>query len=205
MATDMQVAGRLPEPEREPVLDPVDRVSEMLFGLFMTLTFVGAISVAEFGRASPDAAAWRRLAADSLSRSAVRLVSDTAIEAIRGRIVALPSADRRGGAPRRPHAARTVTAGRRRPTRSRAWVPAARHRPARQTLAHRIVVLNDVDHAAGHGGHHGGSGPADVRLWPCGYCAGSKRIQSGQGSKRVIALASAPVSGPRSLWQTTPG
>src|SRR4249920_2677500 len=32
---------------REPVLSPVDRVSEMLFGLFMALTFVGAISVAE--------------------------------------------------------------------------------------------------------------------------------------------------------------
>ena len=32
---------------REPVLSPVDRVSEMLFGLFMALTFVGAVSVAE--------------------------------------------------------------------------------------------------------------------------------------------------------------
>ena len=31
---------------REPVLSPVDRVSEMLFGLFMALTFVGAVSVA---------------------------------------------------------------------------------------------------------------------------------------------------------------
>jgi hypothetical protein len=36
---------------REPVLNPVDRVSEMLFGLFMALTFVGALSVAESGRA----------------------------------------------------------------------------------------------------------------------------------------------------------
>jgi VIT1/CCC1 family predicted Fe2+/Mn2+ transporter len=35
---------------REPVLNPVDRVSEMLFGLFMALTFVGAVSVAEAGR-----------------------------------------------------------------------------------------------------------------------------------------------------------
>ena len=34
---------------REPVLSPVDRVSEMLFGLFMALTFVGAVSVAEAG------------------------------------------------------------------------------------------------------------------------------------------------------------
>jgi hypothetical protein len=39
------------EATREPVLSPVDRVSEMLFGLFMALTFVGAISVAEPGDA----------------------------------------------------------------------------------------------------------------------------------------------------------
>jgi hypothetical protein len=39
------------ETTREPVLSPVDRVSEMLFGLFMALTFVGAISVAESGDA----------------------------------------------------------------------------------------------------------------------------------------------------------
>jgi hypothetical protein len=38
------------ETPREPVLNPVDRVSEMLFGLFMALTFVGAVSVAESGR-----------------------------------------------------------------------------------------------------------------------------------------------------------
>jgi hypothetical protein len=35
---------------REPVLNPVDRVSELLFGLFMALTFVGAMSVADSGR-----------------------------------------------------------------------------------------------------------------------------------------------------------
>ena len=35
------------EKTREPVLNPVDRVSEMLFGLFMALTFIGAVSVAE--------------------------------------------------------------------------------------------------------------------------------------------------------------
>jgi len=29
---------------REPVLSPVERVSEMLFGLFMAVTFVGAVS-----------------------------------------------------------------------------------------------------------------------------------------------------------------
>ena len=31
---------------REPVLDTIERVSEMCFGLFMALTFVGAVSVA---------------------------------------------------------------------------------------------------------------------------------------------------------------
>jgi hypothetical protein len=36
---------------RVPVLNPVDRVSEMLFGLFMALTFVGAVSVADQGDA----------------------------------------------------------------------------------------------------------------------------------------------------------
>jgi len=38
------------EAVREPVLNPVDRVSELLFGLFMALTFVGAVSVSEAGR-----------------------------------------------------------------------------------------------------------------------------------------------------------
>jgi hypothetical protein len=38
------------EPAREPVLSPVDRVSELLFGLFMALTFVGAVSVSEAGQ-----------------------------------------------------------------------------------------------------------------------------------------------------------
>jgi hypothetical protein len=38
------------KPKREPVLSPVDRVSELLFGLFMALTFVGAVSVTEAGR-----------------------------------------------------------------------------------------------------------------------------------------------------------
>ncbi|WP_298927146.1 VIT1/CCC1 transporter family protein [uncultured Ramlibacter sp.] len=37
---------------REPVLDPVDRVCELCFGLFMALTFVGAVSATTDG---PDA------------------------------------------------------------------------------------------------------------------------------------------------------
>lgn len=117
----------------------MDRVSEMLFGLFMALTFVGAISVAESGRAevramlaaalgcnlawglvdavmylvrtvtdrgrlltliksvraTPDAEAGRTLIKQSLSRVAAGLVTDTEIEAMRGRIVALPSVPKR--------------------------------------------------------------------------------------------------------------
>ncbi|MGO4304434.1 hypothetical protein AB4Z41_12235 [Cupriavidus sp. RAF12] len=38
--------------ERKPVLDVVDRVSEMCFGLYMALTFVGAVSATTAG---PDA------------------------------------------------------------------------------------------------------------------------------------------------------
>ncbi|QJR13645.1 hypothetical protein [Usitatibacter palustris] len=38
------------KPRREPILDPIERVSEMCFGLFMALTFVGAVSVATGGR-----------------------------------------------------------------------------------------------------------------------------------------------------------
>jgi VIT1/CCC1 family predicted Fe2+/Mn2+ transporter len=36
--------------KREPLLDPVDRISEVLFGLIMAVTFVGAISIATAGR-----------------------------------------------------------------------------------------------------------------------------------------------------------
>jgi hypothetical protein len=46
----MSVYNVMKEGVREPVLSPVDRVSELLFGLFMALTFVGAVSVAEGGR-----------------------------------------------------------------------------------------------------------------------------------------------------------
>ena len=35
---------------REPILNPVDRISEMLFGLFMALTFIGAVTVAGRGQ-----------------------------------------------------------------------------------------------------------------------------------------------------------
>lgn len=121
--------------DREPVLTPVDRVSEVLFGLFMALTFVGAVSVAESGRAEVRALlaaalgcnlAWglvdavmylvrtiaergksltlvrsvrtatdletaRALIKGSLSKPLAGLMTDTEVETIRQRIVALPS------------------------------------------------------------------------------------------------------------------
>jgi hypothetical protein len=38
------------EAAREPVLSPVDRISELLFGLLMALSFTGAVSVATAGK-----------------------------------------------------------------------------------------------------------------------------------------------------------
>ena len=35
--------------QRQQALDPIDRVSEVLFGLIMVLTFTGSLSVAEAG------------------------------------------------------------------------------------------------------------------------------------------------------------
>ncbi len=43
------MAPPIPAAEREPVLSTVDRVCELCFGLFMALTFVGAVSVATAG------------------------------------------------------------------------------------------------------------------------------------------------------------
>jgi VIT1/CCC1 family predicted Fe2+/Mn2+ transporter len=34
----------------KPVLDPVERVSEIIFGVLMAMTFIGALSVADSGR-----------------------------------------------------------------------------------------------------------------------------------------------------------
>ncbi|MEJ5988499.1 hypothetical protein WG902_00750 [Ramlibacter sp. PS3R-8] len=119
---------------REPVLSPVDRISELLFGLLMAVSFTGAVSVADGGaeihelfiaafgcnlawgivdavmylvrvvtdrgraltlartvRAAPDAQAGRLAIENSLSRVVAGLLSPTEIEAIRGRVVALPS------------------------------------------------------------------------------------------------------------------
>ena len=44
----------MPEPSAEAakrVLEPIERISEVLFGMIMVLTFTGSLSVAESGRA----------------------------------------------------------------------------------------------------------------------------------------------------------
>ena len=123
------------ESARDPVLNPVDRVSEMLFGLYMALTFVGAVSVADSGRtevrellaaalgcnlawglvdavmylvrtitdrgrsltlvrsvrAATDTETARALIKGSLSKPLAGVMTDTEIESIRQRVVALPS------------------------------------------------------------------------------------------------------------------
>jgi len=136
MTETMKTQG---EDAREPVLSPVDRISELLFGLLMALSFVGAITVAETGEAqihelfiasfgcnlawgivdavmyvvrvitdrgraltiahsvrraaSPEAG--RAVIEQSLSRQVAGLLSPTEVEAVRGRIVALPAVPER--------------------------------------------------------------------------------------------------------------
>ena len=129
------------ENAREPILHPVDRIMEMLFGLLMALSFTGAVSVAESGREelremfiaalgcnlawgfvdgvmylirtvvdrgrsltlmrsvrdAADPQAGRAVIESTLSRVAAGLVSPTEIEAMRGRIVAMPSLPARAG------------------------------------------------------------------------------------------------------------
>jgi hypothetical protein len=122
------------EAKREPILNPVDRIMELLFGLLMALSFTGAVSVAESGqeqlremfiaalgcnlawglvdgvmylirtvvdrgrsltlvrsvRSAAGPTVGRALISGSLSRSVAGLVSATEIDAIHGRIIALP-------------------------------------------------------------------------------------------------------------------
>lgn len=47
--------------EREQLLDPVDRISEVLFGLIMAVTIVGSLSIATAGRADVQAVTWGAL------------------------------------------------------------------------------------------------------------------------------------------------
>src|SRR6266566_8357727 len=54
MLSKIQPPASMPENSSERsskrVLEPIDRVSEILFGLIMVLTFTGSLSVAEAGR-----------------------------------------------------------------------------------------------------------------------------------------------------------
>jgi VIT1/CCC1 family predicted Fe2+/Mn2+ transporter len=42
--------GRIPADERDRLLDPIDRISEILFGLIMAVTIVGSLSIATAGK-----------------------------------------------------------------------------------------------------------------------------------------------------------
>jgi hypothetical protein len=132
--TESQSNAGAGERAREPVLHPVDRIMELLFGLLMALSFTGAMSIAQSGReqvrelfitalgcnlawglvdavmylvrtviargrtlslmrsvrAAADAQAGRAVIEGELEPVVAGLVSTTEIEAIRGRIVALP-------------------------------------------------------------------------------------------------------------------
>lgn len=132
---DANVKTGIEQKTRSRLLDPVDRISEILFGLIMAVTFVGSISVATAGsedvrtatasalgcnlawglvdavmylvrtvtdrgrlltlirtvQADSNAETGRRLIERSISRVAAGLLSPAEIEAVRGRIVALPS------------------------------------------------------------------------------------------------------------------
>jgi VIT1/CCC1 family predicted Fe2+/Mn2+ transporter len=44
------MGGTIPDYSPKRILEPVDRISEVLFGLIMVLTFTGSLSVAEAGR-----------------------------------------------------------------------------------------------------------------------------------------------------------
>src|SRR5207247_6334977 len=54
MLSKIQPPASMPENSSERsskrVLEPIDRVSEILFGLIMVLTFTGSLSIAEAGR-----------------------------------------------------------------------------------------------------------------------------------------------------------
>jgi hypothetical protein len=132
--TETSSSAGADERARGPVLHPVDRIMELLFGLLMALSFTGAMSVAQSGReevrelfitalgcnlawglvdavmylvrtvvargrsltlmrvvrAAADAQTGRAVIENELSQTAAGLVSTTEVEAIRGRIVALP-------------------------------------------------------------------------------------------------------------------
>jgi len=47
--TGLRIAGESPSRKRR-ALDPIDRLSEVLFGLIMVLTFTGSLSIADSGR-----------------------------------------------------------------------------------------------------------------------------------------------------------
>jgi hypothetical protein len=177
-----------PEATREPILHPVDRIMELLFGLLMALSFTGALSVAEAGREdlremfiaalgcnlawgfvdgvmylirtvvdrgrtltlmrsvreAVDPQAGRAVIESALSRVAAGLVLPAEIEAVRGRVVALPAVPA-AGQPQRQ-----------RPARRAGDLPAggAGHVPGRPALRLHAGCRGGEEHLAHHCAGH---------------------------------------------------
>ena len=78
-----------PESRRKRVLEPVERVSEVLFGLIMVLTFTGSLSIAEAGH-EVGSHGWDHRRAVGMAREEFRedaRTSKDALEQVTGRPV----------------------------------------------------------------------------------------------------------------------
>jgi len=126
------------------VLSPVDRVSEMLFGLLMALTFTGAVSVAESGNA-----AIRTMFLAALGCNLAWGLVDAVMHLVRtvterGRLITLVRAVQRATRPLVEESLSRVAAGLVSPTEIeavRARVVALRSLPARPHLGWRDIMM----------------------------------------------------------------
>ena len=77
--------------ERQRLLDPVDRISEILFGLIMAVTIVGSLSIATAGKDEIRTVMWAALGCNLAWGlvDAVMFVVRTATERTRNRVLAL--------------------------------------------------------------------------------------------------------------------
>ena len=81
---------------RQRLLDPVDRISEILFGLIMAVTIVGSLSIATAGKDEIRTVMWAALGCNLAWGlvDAVMFVVRTATERTRNRVLALSIAVR---------------------------------------------------------------------------------------------------------------
>ena len=78
------------DPERERLLDPVDRIFEVLFGLIMAVTIVGSLSIATAGQNDVRTVAWAALGCNVAwgMVDGVMYVIRTMTESTRNRVLA---------------------------------------------------------------------------------------------------------------------